>query len=140
MVDSPSNSGRDGETGRFLKGQSGNRLGRPKRPKSVGAAITGAFAEKVPVNEGGRRRKITKLEAAAKQVANKSASGDTKSIKLGLELAQKAEERQSRSAPGPAQLSESDSQIAARLIARLRQTILEVIHGHSPDPVDASGV
>jgi len=94
----------------------------------VGAAITVAFNEKVPVSEGGRRRKITKLEAAAKQIANKSASGDPRSAKLGLELAQKAEERQSRSPAVPAKLSETDQQIAARLMARLRQIIIEENH------------
>jgi len=137
MGDGPSNGGRHGETGRFLKGQSGNRLGRPRKPKSVGAAITGAFAEKVPINEGGRRRRITKLEAAAKQVANKSASGDTKSIKLGLELARKAEEQQSRSFAGPAQLSETDQQIAARFVARIQKILKEKDDGHDPDPTEA---
>ena len=136
MASESSDDGRDKASGKFVKGQSGNRLGRPRKPKSVGAAITGAFAEKVPITEGGRRRRITKLEAAAKQVANKSASGDTQSIKLGLELAQKAEERQGRASAGSAQLSETDSQIAARLIARLRQTIMEETNAHVPDTTD----
>jgi hypothetical protein len=90
----------------------------------------------VPISEGGRRRKITKLEAAAKQIANKSASGDPRSAKLGLELAQKAEERQSRSPAGPAKLSESDQQIAERLIARLRHIIMEENHGLDADTTD----
>jgi hypothetical protein len=129
---------RDKASGRFKPGQSGNRLGRPRKPKTVGAAITVAFAEKVPVNEGGRRRKITKLEAAAKQIANKSASGDPRSAKLGLELAQKAEERESRSATSPENLSETDQQIADRLIARLRQIIKEQSNEHQPDSSDTN--
>jgi hypothetical protein len=123
---------RDGG-GRFRPGHSGNRRGRPRKPKTVGAAITGAFNEKVPIVEGGRRRKISKLEAAAKQLANKSASGDPRSAKLGLELAQKAEEREARAPAEPAKLSESDQQIAERLMARLRRIIEEENHGNAND-------
>ena len=133
----PSDSeGRDGH-GRFQAGQSGNRRGRPRKPKTVGAAIAGAFNEKIPVTEGGRRRKITKLEAAAKQIANKSASGDPRSAKLGLELAQKAEARESQVRSGPAKLTESDQQVAERLMARLRRIILEETHERDPDKPDA---
>lgn len=128
--------GRDKKSGRFLKGTSPNPKGRPRKPRTVGAAISSAFNEKVQVNEHGRRRKITKLEATAKQIANQSASGDPRSVKLGMELAQKAEERLSRSPSPSAQLSETDSQIAARFIARLRQTIVEETNGHEPDPTD----
>ena len=128
--------GRDGR-GRFQPGQSGNRRGRPRKPKTVGAAIAGAFNEKVPVTEGGKRRRITKLEAAAKQIANKSASGDPRSAKLGLELAQKAEERQRQAPAGPPKLTESDQQVAERLMARLRRVILEETHELDPDKPDA---
>ena len=123
---------RDG-TGRFRPGHSGNRRGRPRKPKTVGAAIAGAFHEKVAVTEGGRRRRITKLEAAAKQIANKSASGDPRSVKLGLELAQKAEERERQAPAGPPKLTETDQQVAERLMARLRLIILEENHEHDPD-------
>jgi hypothetical protein len=126
---------RDGR-GRFQPGQSGNRNGRPRKSRTVGAAITGAFNEKVAITEGGRRRKITKLEAAAKQIANKSASGDPRSAKLGLDLAQKAEERQNRAPAGPAELSEPDQQIAERLIARLRHIIMEENRERDADTTD----
>lgn len=131
------NDGRDKKSGRFLKGKSHNPMGRPRKPKTVGAAISKAFNEKVNINEHGRRRKITKLEAAAKQIANQSASGDPRSVKLGMELAQKAEERLSRSPAAPAELSETDQQIADRLIARLRQTVMEENNEHASDPSDA---
>ena len=124
-------------SGRFLPGQSGNRHGRPRKAKTVGDAITGAFNEKVQISERGRRRKITKLEAAAKQIANQSASGDPKSVKLGMELAQKAEERQSRTPSAPAQLSETDSEIAERFIARLRKHFEEQSHEPDADTNDA---
>jgi len=137
MTSDNNGEGRDKASGRFEPGQSGNRRGRPKKPKTVGAAITGAYAEKVRISDGGKRRRLTKLELTAMQVANKSASGDTPSIKLGLDLAQKAEERQSRSPAGPTKLSETDSQIAERLMARLRQILKEEPNGHDSDSTDA---
>jgi hypothetical protein len=36
--------------------------------------------EKVTINENGQRRRITKQEAAVKQLANKAASGDKRAI------------------------------------------------------------
>jgi hypothetical protein len=113
----------DPRTGKFRPGQSGNLKGRPRKPKSLGAAITSAFNEKVPVTEGGRRKRITKLEAAAKQIANKSASGDAKVAKLGLDLIQKTEDRQGSTVPQTSKLSETDTQIADRLVTRIRAIV-----------------
>ena len=128
----------DESRGRFRPGQSGNPKGRPKKAQTVGAAITDAFSEKVSITEGGRRRTISKLDAAAKQLANKSASGDPRSAKLGLELARKAEEQQSRSPPKLETLSESDQQIAERLMARLRAIMMEESNGREADNANAN--
>jgi hypothetical protein len=127
--------GRDWK-GRFRPGHTGNLRGRPRTPKTVAAAIAGAFSEKVPVTEGGRRRRITKLEAAAKQIANRSASGDPRVAKLGLELAQKAEARDIQVVSGLERLSETDQQIVERLMARMRRIILEEIDGQHRDKPD----
>lgn len=113
--------GRD-TSGRFEAGYTGNPAGRPRKAKTVGAAVAGAFAEKVQITENGKRRKLTKLDVAAKQIANRSAAGDPRMVKLGFELAQKAQEGEDRSASPPEHLSESDLQIAARLIERIRRT------------------
>jgi Family of unknown function (DUF5681) len=45
---------------RFQKGQSGNRKGRPKNSKSFVALVAEALEERVSVQEGGRRRSLTK--------------------------------------------------------------------------------
>ncbi len=60
---------------RFPPGQSGNPRGSRKRAGTFGAAMAAALGEKVDVKENGRSRRITKLEAAAKQLANHAASG-----------------------------------------------------------------
>jgi hypothetical protein len=120
---------RHSKTGRFLKGKTGNPYGRPKKAQSVGAAILGALSERVPVKENGRSKRVTKLEAAAKQMANRSASGDPRASKLALDLAQKAEEKLARVPASPAELSASDRQIVERIKARLRLIIEEETHG-----------
>jgi hypothetical protein len=115
---------RDPRTGRFQKGQSGNRRGRPKNAKTVSAAVMDALSEKVPVNENGRRRRVTKLQATATQVANRGAQGDPRAIKLAMDLAQKAEERMARH-PSTQELSAADEEIVGRMIERLRRVLAE---------------
>jgi hypothetical protein len=59
---------------RFKKGQSGNPGGR--RAKSLPALLADALNETVAVTIDGRRRNITKREAIATQMVDKSASAD----------------------------------------------------------------
>ena len=105
--------------GRFQPGQSGNRNGRPRKDDTVGASMVTALKEKVTVTEGGKKRRITKAEAAATQWANKSASGDLRAGKLAFDLAQKAEQRAAISAPVTVQLTVSDHEIVDRFLARM---------------------
>jgi Family of unknown function (DUF5681) len=60
---------------RLKKGQSGNPNGRPKGSRSLATILNRALRERVVINEGGRRKTVTKLEAAVKQVTKKAASG-----------------------------------------------------------------
>jgi hypothetical protein len=68
--------------GRWRAGQESpnpfGRKGKPKNPKSV---ISTAVEERVIVTQNGRRKKLSKLEAAAVQLANQAAQGDLKAIK-----------------------------------------------------------
>jgi Family of unknown function (DUF5681) len=73
---------------RFQKGRSGNPQGRPKGSKPFLSLLTAALEERVWINEGGRRRSISKREALAKQFANKVAAGDIKAAKVVLQLLQ----------------------------------------------------
>ena len=117
----PSNRG---AAGTFKAGVSGNPRGRPRKARTVDDAIAEAMREAVAVTENGRRRKITKLNATAKQIANQGASGDLRAGKMALDLAQRAEEKAAEArARAPAKLKESDEEIVARLQARLRLII-----------------
>jgi hypothetical protein len=69
---------------RFEKGKSGNPAGRMKGSKNVSKLLIEALGEPVVVNENGERNRITKGEAMIKQLVNKGASGDARSIQLLL--------------------------------------------------------
>jgi hypothetical protein len=69
---------------RFQKGQSGNPKGRPKGSKNLATIVRQAANERVTIVVKGKQRSITKLEAAAKQLANKAAQGDLKAMQMLL--------------------------------------------------------
>ena len=69
---------------RFEKGRSDNPAGRVKGSKNVSKLLLEALGEPVVVNENGERKRITKVEAMLKQLVNKQASGDARSIQLLL--------------------------------------------------------
>jgi hypothetical protein len=65
----------------FRKGQSGNPRGRPKGSQGTARLARRILNEKIPIRENGKRRIITKWEAALKQLANKAAAGDLRAIR-----------------------------------------------------------
>src|SRR5580700_2035665 len=69
---------------RFKKGHSGNRKGRPQGAKNSATLLNEALSEPVIVTENGRRKTISKKQAILKQIVNKAASGDHRSIQLLL--------------------------------------------------------
>jgi Family of unknown function (DUF5681) len=76
---------------RFKKGVSGNPKGRPKGSLNVASAFAKTLRERVVINENGKRKTVTKLEAALKQLVNKAASGDLRACAQLVALARDAE-------------------------------------------------
>jgi len=116
---------RDPTTGRFLPTKSGNPHGRLRKPRSADDAILGAVHQAITVTENGRRRRRTKLEVTAAQIANQGASGNLGAGKTTFDLVQRAEERQAQTSNANEELSLSDHEIAERFVARLRRMIEE---------------
>ena len=112
------------KSGRFRPGQTGNPNGRPKKHNGVDAAVTRALQEKITVTEQGRRKRKSKLEVTAAQIANKGAGGDLRAARMAFALASKAEGNQS-GAPAVLPLTENDRAIAERFIGRLMQTQIQ---------------
>ena len=83
---------------RFPERTSGNPQGRPKGSTNHLTALRRVLDQKVSVVEDGKRRKISKLEAAMTQLLNKAAQGDTRAcqaiLKVVTLLGLKPEERE----------------------------------------------
>jgi hypothetical protein len=90
--------GKPPRSGQFQAGRSGNPKGRRKGSKNVGSMVKSALDDKVMITIEGRRRKVTKLEAAFMQQANKAAGGDAKATKLMLDILGAATAHQERTA------------------------------------------
>lgn len=110
------------EAMRFKKGVSGNPRGRPKGSLNVATAFMKALREKVVINEHGRRKTITKLEAALKQLVNKAASGDLRALSQLVVLAQDAEAKQSLPAAQDLVTSEIDQEVMEGILSRFVTT------------------
>jgi len=67
---------------RFRKGQSGNPRGRRARDKTMPEALRKALRGKVVVTENGERKKVSRIEVAARQLANKAVAGDLNAMRM----------------------------------------------------------
>jgi hypothetical protein len=104
----------------FPKGVSGNPRGRPKGKRNLATVLTRILQEKVVINENGKRKTVTKLEAAVKQLANKAASGDLLAMRLLTALAG-SPEIGTAEARNKGDFSEADQKVISRLLDKLQK-------------------
>jgi uncharacterized protein DUF5681 len=104
---------------RFKKGTSGNPKGRRKGMPNLSTLITTIMEEPVIVNEGGKRRAISKAEAMMKQLANRALTGDHRAAQLLINMMQLTENRPD--AVGAAPPAEADRETMQHVIARMRR-------------------
>ena len=107
---------------RFKTGQSGNPRGRPRGTLNMATVLERTLREKVVINENGRRKTITKLEAAIKQLTNKAASGELKALQLLAALVRSAEERAMKTVAPSSGLDEADEKVFLGILERLETT------------------
>ena len=107
--------------GRFGLGNCANPRGRPRKDRSITGTILKELNAPLTIMENQKRKRVSKIAASAKQIANKGASGDFRSAKLAMDYALKAESSQA-GMPQPVPLTINDRGIVARFIARLRAT------------------
>jgi hypothetical protein len=111
--------GRPPVAARFLLGRSGNPRGRPQGARNLATIVAAALAERVTVNQNGRRRRITKLEAAVKQMVNRAAAGDIRVTQLLLALVQTYEAKPVRTSA--VFTTAADVAVIAGLMRRLNE-------------------
>ena len=110
------------EATRFKKGVSGNPRGRPKGTLNVATVLTRTLREKVAITENGRRKTVTKLEAALKQLVNKAATGDLRALRQLTALAHDAEAQQNARDAQHQDLGELDHDVMQGILRRFQVT------------------
>ena len=103
----------------FAPASPGNPSGRREGARNLSTIVAAALSERVTVNENGRRRSITKLEAAVKQLVNRAATGEARATQLLLALIQANEARPVQQDAG--RLGDADAIVMAELLRRLRE-------------------
>jgi hypothetical protein len=107
---------------KFQPGKSGNPRGRPRgsKNKNLPDRLKKAAAEKVVVHDGGRKRKVDKLDVALAQLVNKAAQGQPSFLKMMLTELKKAEATEPTT-NAQEELGEADHTVIAQVIRRIRQ-------------------
>jgi hypothetical protein len=105
---SPKGYGKPPPEHQFRPGKSGNPKGRPKGAKNEATILHDLLHRKVEIRDGGRKRKITVLEAILLRFTEDALKGNTKSA--AFVLSRLAANQSGESAPG-GDLSEEDHEV-----------------------------
>ena len=109
---------------RFKQGRSGNPKGRPKGSLNLATVLQRTLRETIVINENGRRKVMTKLEAAIAELVKKATSGDGHAIRYLCQLVKSTEERSVVVEPST-QFSETDQKVLANILKRFQQVSKE---------------
>ena len=123
--------GRPPEHTQFKPGQSGNPKGRPRGTVNMATVLERTLREKVDTIENGRRKTISKFEAALKQLTNKAASGDLSALRLLSALVASAEERTNEATASSPVHAEIDERVVQGILERFNAN-----HGGDDDEPD----
>ena len=116
---------------RFKPGQSGNPHGRPRGTLNVATVLANELRQRVVINENGQRTTVTKLEAALKQIANKSAAGDLTAARFLLMLEGKIEETLQAGATAKTSLADADQRVIDALLKGFETNLNDGKEGHN---------
>ena len=119
---------------RFKAGASGNPRGRPKGAKNVKTYLSNALNEKVVIREGGRSRKVTKLEAFVTAIINGSITGNTKTSSLLMSTIIRLLDTGANEGVGDEDLSEKDLEV---LRAQEERLMRRLAASQTPPPAPA---
>ena len=100
----------------FKKGTSGNPSGRAKGSLNMATVLENALRETVVIVEDGEKKKISKLEAAVKQLVDKSIEGNMYAFRLLSVLVQALSDN--GNPPAIADLEQADQRMLQTLVRR----------------------
>lgn len=104
----------------FAKGKSGNPKGRPKGSKNFATTLNKELNVRVPITENGTRKTVSKQEAIAKQLVNKSAGGDARSMSMVLGEIRQLDEKAENTATENVFTGEAAEWVFQSLVRRIR--------------------
>jgi hypothetical protein len=104
----------------FKKGDGRHRPGRPKGTKNMVTMVLEAARDQVPVAIDGKKRKISKAQAAAINLANAAATGNPKFVLQFIDLIAGIEARAEAARPSAYPFSEVDKKVIHEIYKRLR--------------------
>jgi hypothetical protein len=104
---------------RFKRGRSGNPRGRPRGEKNLSTLLNEALNEPVVVTENSGLKRISKRQAAFKQLVNEAAKGNWRALKLLVDILHDIE-RRTEPQTEESSFSLSDEKVIAQWKARLR--------------------
>lgn len=79
------------KSGQFKNGNSGNPKGRPKGSKNFEALLQKELNESVVVNENGKKRTLTRMQAMVKKMVSGALQGDQKALITLVEIMRRSE-------------------------------------------------
>lgn len=74
------------KSGRFKKGQSGNPRGRPKGSNNFLTLLDQELAQSIVVNENGKKKSITRMQAMVKRIVAGALQGDQRATLTLVEI------------------------------------------------------
>jgi hypothetical protein len=106
---------------RFKAGRSGNPSGRPQGSKNFSTLFAEELARPVTLTENGKRKKMPKRQALAKQMINKALSSDPKATALVVDQIRRGEGLTEASAQTTIEVCRSeDKLVIENIIRRIR--------------------
>ncbi len=105
---------------RFRKGDGRKRPGRPKGSKNIATLVLEAANAQIEVTIEGKKRKISKAQSAAIQLANAGAMGNPKLLLKFIDLIAAIEARAEAARPAEYPFSDADKAVIQETYKRLR--------------------
>jgi Family of unknown function (DUF5681) len=121
---------------RFKQGTSGNAKGRPKGARNFATVIEQELKARIEVTENGKRKRISKREAIAKQTVNRAAAGDHKATTTLLNEARLQETHNLLPGASTITVGAEDQMVMHNILQRIRQSQLPSLDGGSIPELD----
>ncbi len=119
----------------FKPGVSGNAKGRPKGAFNFATVIEQELRARIEVTENGKRKRISKREAIAKQTVNRAAAGDPKATSTLLNEARLQESQNLIPTTQGVIIGPEDQTVMGNILQRIRQSQSLCLDGESsPEP------